>query len=96
MEAVAALALVGFLVLGSWASGQTPAPRPCCSQCERCVSSACQDPPAKTPLKPELSGPLAIPAPFHVLHRLKPARLDAGLHPTFAALLPGFDRPMRS
>ncbi len=96
MEAVAALALVGFLVLGSWASGQTPAPRPCCSQCERCVSSACQDPPAKTPLKPDLAGSLAIAAPFQILDRPKPARLAVGPHPTFAALVPGFDRPMRS
>ena len=96
MEAVATLVLVGFLVLGSWASGQTWAPRPCCSRCERCVSSACQDPPAKTPLKPELAGALAIAAPFQILDRPSPARLAAGLQPTFHAMLPGFDRPMRS
>jgi hypothetical protein len=93
---VGTIALAGYLVLGSWASGRTPAPRPCCSRCERCVSSACQDPPAKTPLKPELAGTVAIAAPFHVLDRPAPARLAARLHPLFATWLPGFDRPMRN
>ncbi|HEY1251331.1 MAG TPA: hypothetical protein VGH97_09080 [Thermoanaerobaculia bacterium] len=88
-----ALALSGLLLATAWASAQTPILR--CSRCERCLSSACQDPPAKTSLAPDLGGPpgaaaaLVIPTP------------RTGDHPVAAFARPladastGFRRPMR-
>jgi len=87
---------VGLLVIGPWASARTPAPRPCCSRCERCVSSVCPDPPAKTPLKPALAGPGEVAAPLLVLDRPQPSRLAAGAQPAIRFVLPGFDPPMRN
>ena len=91
----ATIALAGVLVVGSWASGQTQAPRPCCSRCEECISNACQDSPAKTSLKTAFVGPLETATPFRGLSRPEPALL-AGLHRVNVLVLPGFDPPMRS
>jgi hypothetical protein len=91
-----ALALVAFLVLGTWATGQTPAPRPCCSRCEQCVSSVCQAAPAKTPLKTELAGSLEAAAPLFVLARPATARLTPTAHRANQFVLPGFDPPLRN
>jgi hypothetical protein len=92
MATTAALALASFLVLTAFTSHQ--APIPCCSKCERCVSSVCQDPPANTSLKTELAAPLKVAVPF-VLRPL-PARLAPASHPARSVFLPGVDPPMRS
>ena len=93
MATTAALALASFLALTAFTSHQ--APLPCCSKCERCVSSVCQDPPANTSLKTELASPMEIAVPCFV-PRPPAARFLAASHPARAVLLPGFDPPMRS
>ncbi|HEY4231442.1 MAG TPA: hypothetical protein VGO79_14835 [Thermoanaerobaculia bacterium] len=90
----ASFALMGFLVLTAFTSHQ--APLPCCSRCERCVSSVCQDPPANTSLKTELAAPIEIAAPFLVLDRPQLSLLATGAHRASRFALPGFDPPMRN
>jgi hypothetical protein len=91
---VGTLALSVFLLAGAWASAQTPVPR--CSRCERCLSSACQDPPAKTSLGPDLDLPLASGATLAVVPSGSGVLFAVPADPRLAALSAGFLRPMRS
>jgi hypothetical protein len=93
MATTAALALASFLALSAFTSHR--APIPCCSKCERCVSSVCQDPPANTSVKTELAAPMEIAVPFVLLRPLL-SRLAPASHPAHSVFLPGVDPPMRS
>src|SRR5262249_27584672 len=88
------LVLAGFLLTAAWASAQTPIPR--CSRCERCLSSACQDPPAKTSLAPHLGGPTGAAAVLVVPTPRTDDHPSAGFDWPLAVTSSGFRRPMRN